>query len=254
MHQEIKQDIPEHILLQRLIGSAVLYDGTETYIKRAFVENDKSLYLWRRYDNVKLQLENFSEIVNVRDSKLMFYKSDDNDDLETFTERCYSINSDYRFHEMSKNIVFPDYVELRKKLIDSVYTKTLKADYDPEYAKFLRQENNVELNIINEHIKIAKLKITNFIKQYDIVYEDMNTSIINVYLDEINEKIDIDVNSTINPKLTFEFNKIRLDIAFGIYIKINNPNFKFRHKYDKSDDITYKELLEKWDKLNGKSV
>lgn len=224
-NHDIKKSIPQDKLCSALLGSAVLYKDEEVYITKVY--NIMNYFSLLSFD--------LSNGLNVNQSEVRFFMSDENDETESSNSRIESIKNDYNMYK---------YFLLKKPPI-------LKASYDAKKAEELRDNLSRETEIYTRYIDNSRenfLSIINSLKQVIVKVhsgENNEASIITTIQDYMYNSHPPKLED--NMIIKFNYDDILIKIN-GSFVPVTAKNLKFIYDYKY---LTFKELL---DKHNNKEI
>lgn len=229
-NHDINKSMPQDKLFSALLGSAVLYKDEEVYITKVY----------NIMDYFSLLSFDLSNGVNVNQSEVRFFMSDENDETESSNSRIESIKNEYNIYKDFDVRLPPANKNFLLKTSPSI-----KASYDVKKAEELRDTLSGETDTF---IKLYHNGRENFLS----IINTLKHVIVKVQAGENNEA---SIITTIQdymynsrpPKLEdnmvikFNYDDILIKIN-GTFVPVTAKNLKFIYDYK---HLTFKELLEK---------
>lgn len=218
-NHNIKKIMPQDKLFSALLGSAVLYKDEEVYITKVY----------NIMDYFSLLSFDLSNGVNVNQSEVRFFMSDENDETESSYSRIESIKNDYN---MSKDFLLKTSPSIKasfdvKKAVELRDTLSRETD---TFIKFYHQGQENFLSIINtlKHV-IVKVQAS----------ENNEASIITTIQDYMYNSHPPKLDDMLTIKFNYDDILIKIN---GSFVPVTAKNLKFIYDYK---HLTFKELLEK---------
>lgn len=237
-NHDIKKSMPQDKLCSALLGSAVLYKDEEVYITKVY--NIMNYFSLLSFD--------LSNGLNVNQSEVRFFMSDDNDETESSNSRIESIKNDYNLYkdfDVRLPPVNKDFL-LRNPPI-------LKASYDAKKAEELRDTLSRETDTFIKLYHNGRenfLSIINTLKQVIVKVhsgENNEASIITTIQDYMYNSHPPKLDDMMTIKFNYDDILIKIN---GSFVPVTAKNLKFIYDYK---HLTFKELLEKHNNKEIKS-